>query len=104
MHIDIALTSTKLRLTQSDIRLDDTGEVQAIIKTGPTVIPVRFVLFGRLLVVTAEPALDRNLTARWIGQLPSSTSWQMLPRRWDLSQQGWICEVRQHVPEVSADP
>lgn len=104
MHIDIALATTKQRLTMAGIRLDDKGEVQVVITSGSRALPIRFIVFGQLLVVTAEPALDPNLTARWIGKLPSSTSWNVMPRRWDQSQQGWICEVRKHVPEVSADP
>lgn len=98
MRIDIAITTTIGRAIKPDIELDEVGEIQLLVEVGAVTIPMRMVLVSRFLVVTAEPVLDPNLTARWAGEFPRSTSWQTLPRRWDHSQQGWVCEVRQHLP------
>lgn len=115
MHIDIALISTKRRVEHEGIELDDHGEIQIMVAAGAVLIPVRIVMMKNstvrnglpvsidLLVITAEPALDPNLTARWIGTMPAGADWAKLPRKWDLSQQDWRCEVRKHRSSGSVD-
>lgn len=98
MRIDIAFITANGWAIKPDIVLDEGGEIQMLVDVDAATIPMRMVLIRRYLVVTAEPVLDPNLTARWVGEFPRSTNWQTLPRRWDHSQQGWDCEVRQHLP------